>query len=210
MQWSRDRNAGFSTADESRLYRDFVSLLSRSERLRAGGPPSFLGVPARAGDLKELRAGLEAMGRGDLIEAEALLTPAVELGERSETVDLALPPMWGLAEVAFVGGSLDGRRGGQNMIEPAAFGVAVTFGPHVWNFRDVAENLVAAGGAVRVADAAGLETAVLALLADADRRGQMGTAARRYVRSQQGATSRTMAAIDEVLRRRENAAALAA
>src|SRR5262249_6486175 len=36
-----------------------------------------------------------------------------------------LGALWGLADVAFVGGSLDGRRGGQNMIEPAAYGAAV-------------------------------------------------------------------------------------
>ena len=47
-----------------------------------------------------------------------------------------LGAVWGLADVAFVGGSLDGRRGGQNMIEPAAYGAAVLFGPHVWNFPE--------------------------------------------------------------------------
>ena len=40
-----------------------------------------------------------------------------------------LSAVWGLADVAFVGGSLDGKRGGQNMIEPAAYGAAVVFGP---------------------------------------------------------------------------------
>jgi DNA-binding CsgD family transcriptional regulator/tetratricopeptide (TPR) repeat protein len=54
----------------------------------------------RASEFARHALGYEAMGRGDLVEAEALLTPALELGERSETVDLALPPMWGLAEVA--------------------------------------------------------------------------------------------------------------
>jgi 3-deoxy-D-manno-octulosonic-acid transferase len=40
-----------------------------------------------------------------------------------------LAAVYGLAEVAFVGGSLDRRRGGQSMIEPAGFGAAVLFGP---------------------------------------------------------------------------------
>src|SRR5262249_56915082 len=68
-----------------------------------------------------------------------------------------LGAVWGLAEVAFVGGSLDGRRGGQNMIEPAAYGAAVVFGPHVWNFKDTAPRLVQSGAAVQVsvADALG-------------------------------------------------------
>ena len=57
--------------------------------------------------------------------------------------------MWGLADVAFVGGSLDGKRGGQNMLEPAAYGAAVVFGPHVWNFREPAGRLVREGGALQ-------------------------------------------------------------
>ncbi len=43
---------------------------------------------------------------------------------------------WGTAKIAFVGGSLT-PRGGQNMIEPAAYGAAVSFGPATHNFRDV-------------------------------------------------------------------------
>src|SRR5699024_5124795 len=45
-----------------------------------------------------------------------------------------LADCWGLADIAFVGGSLT-RRGGQNMIEPAAYGAAVIVGPHPENFR---------------------------------------------------------------------------
>ncbi|MCP3691068.1 MAG: 3-deoxy-D-manno-octulosonic acid transferase, partial [Planctomycetaceae bacterium] len=46
-----------------------------------------------------------------------------------------LAAWWGTARIAFVGGSL-GKRGGQNMIEPAGYGAAVCFGPHTHNFRD--------------------------------------------------------------------------
>jgi 3-deoxy-D-manno-octulosonic-acid transferase len=119
-----------------------------------------------------------------------------------------LSATWGLAEVAFVGGSLDGKRGGQNMIEPAAYGAAVVFGPHVWNFRDIAARLVEAGAAVQIGDAEELEEAVRSLFADAERRERMGMAAREFVRRQQGATAATMTAIDSVLnaRRRTRAA----
>ncbi|HEY2251082.1 MAG TPA: glycosyltransferase N-terminal domain-containing protein, partial [Planctomycetaceae bacterium] len=47
-----------------------------------------------------------------------------------------LSACWGLATIAFVGGSLTSR-GGQNMIEPAGYGAAVLFGPNTWNFKDV-------------------------------------------------------------------------
>jgi 3-deoxy-D-manno-octulosonic-acid transferase len=110
-----------------------------------------------------------------------------------------LSAIWGLAEVAFVGGSLDGKRGGQNMIEPAAYGAAVVFGPHVWNFRDIAARLVQAGAAVQIADANELEQTIRSLFNDADRRERMGEAARLFVKQQQGATLATMTAIDRVL-----------
>jgi 3-deoxy-D-manno-octulosonic-acid transferase len=110
-----------------------------------------------------------------------------------------LGALWGLADVAFVGGSLDGRRGGQNMIEPAAYGAAVVFGPHVWNFRDTAERLVATGASIQVADAKSLEDAIHRLLKDSHERHRLGTAAQQFVLSQQGATERTMDHIDRLL-----------
>jgi 3-deoxy-D-manno-octulosonic-acid transferase len=110
-----------------------------------------------------------------------------------------LSAVWGLAEVAYVGGSLDGKRGGQNMIEPAAYGAAVLFGPHVWNFRDTATRLVESAAAVQVADANELEREVRSLFGDGERRRRMGEAARQFVLAQQGATARTINAIDAVL-----------
>jgi 3-deoxy-D-manno-octulosonic-acid transferase len=113
-----------------------------------------------------------------------------------------LGALWGLADVAYVGGSLDGRRGGQNMIEPAAYGAAVLFGPHVWNFRDTVDRLLEAGAAVQVADAAALEAAVQRLLGDMAERGRLGTAARQFVLRQQGATQRTLKLVDQLILRR--------
>jgi len=110
-----------------------------------------------------------------------------------------LSALWGLADVAFVGGSLDGRRGGQNMIEPAAYGAAVVFGPHVWNFHDTANRLVEAEAAIRVSDSAALSEAILRLLSDACERQRLGTAAQQLVRAQQGATERTIRCLDLLL-----------
>ena len=84
-----------------------------------------------------------------------------------------LGALWGLADVAFVGGSLDGRRGGQNMIEPAAYGAAVVFGPHVWNFKEPASRLLAHGAACQVQDAAALGAVIYRLLGDTAERGRM-------------------------------------
>jgi 3-deoxy-D-manno-octulosonic-acid transferase len=110
-----------------------------------------------------------------------------------------LSALWGLADLAFVGGSLDGKRGGQNMIEPAAYGAAVVFGPHVWNFRDTAARLVECEGAIQVADAGMLEAVVKRLLSDPSERRRLGADAQQFVRSQQGATERTMECLNRLL-----------
>ena len=104
-----------------------------------------------------------------------------------------------LADVAFVGGSMDGKRGGQNMIEPAAYGTAVVFGPHVWNFKEPAAKLVALGAAVQIESAAELEATVRRLLESPQERLQRGTIAQRFVLEQQGATARTIALLEKIL-----------
>ena len=117
-----------------------------------------------------------------------------------------LRAVWGLADIAFVGGSLDGQRGGQNMIEPAAYGAAVTFGPHVWNFRSTAEQLVACGGAVQVSDFAQLAATTEKQLGLATREA-IGERAQAFVISQQGATERTLEVLDRYLCPHSSAAA---
>jgi 3-deoxy-D-manno-octulosonic-acid transferase len=106
---------------------------------------------------------------------------------------------WGLATIGFTGGSLDGQRGGQSMIEPAGYGVPVAFGPHVWNFRDAATSLVAVGGAKMVQSEAELVPLYSQWLADEAARNAAGQAAQAFVQAQQGATQKTLDALDEVM-----------
>lgn len=102
-----------------------------------------------------------------------------------------LASCWGLADVAVVGGSF-GDRGGQNMIEPAAYGAAVVVGPNTRNFRDVVDALRAAD-AIRVAnDATELTDLVGRLFRDRPFALGLGQRAREVVLSQQGATTRTL------------------
>ena len=98
---------------------------------------------------------------------------------------------WGTARIAFVGGSL-GTRGGQNMIEPAAYGAAVSFGPNTRNFRDIVAALLEAEGAVVVADGAALTAFVRRCLAEPAFADELGRRAQRLVLSQQGATRATV------------------
>jgi 3-deoxy-D-manno-octulosonic-acid transferase len=103
-----------------------------------------------------------------------------------------LGAIWGLADLAFVGGSLDGKRGGQNMIEPAAYGAAVLFGPHTWNFKETVANLLRRQSAIQVTNEGDLDAELLRLIWVEERRRQLGEAARRFVLSQQGATAKTL------------------
>ena len=66
-----------------------------------------------------------------------------------------LLPLYDLADVAFVGGSLI-EFGGQNPIEPALVGTPVVSGPHCFNFTEVVEKLVAVGAMYQVSHGAGV------------------------------------------------------
>jgi 3-deoxy-D-manno-octulosonic-acid transferase len=102
-----------------------------------------------------------------------------------------LSAAWGLADIAFVGGSLT-KRGGQNMIEPAGYGAAVLFGPHTHNFKDVVALLLDADAASVVRSPDDLVKSVGALLADSNRATEMGRRAQHLVSAQRGATQRTV------------------
>jgi len=110
-----------------------------------------------------------------------------------------LAACWGLATIAFVGGSLT-KRGGQNMIEPAAYGAAVLFGPNTHNFRDVVEMLLFGDAARVVVDGDDLTAAVRDFLERPDAARRQGCRAQQLVLSQQGATEKTVRRIAQLLR----------
>jgi 3-deoxy-D-manno-octulosonic-acid transferase len=101
---------------------------------------------------------------------------------------------WGAAHLAFVGGSL-GKRGGQNMIEPAAYGAAVSFGPNTRNFRDIVAQLLSAEAAVVVSNGDELTAFAHRCLVDRRFADRLGERARALVRNQLGATERTFDAL---------------
>ncbi len=102
-----------------------------------------------------------------------------------------LSACWGLADFAFVGGSLT-NRGGQNMIEPAGYGAAVCFGPNTRNFRDTVEALLAIDAATVVTDADSLATTIDNWIANPIAAAAMGQRAQQFVVSQRGATAKTV------------------
>lgn len=122
---------------------------------------------------------------------------------KSDTVILVdsigeLSACWGLADIAFVGGSF-GKRGGQNMIEPAAFGAAVLFGPNTWNFRDVVRSFKDANACLQLNSPEELTPTLLRLVTNRAERQLLGVTAQAAVKSQVGATAKTASLLLEIL-----------
>jgi len=100
-----------------------------------------------------------------------------------------LSRLYALADVAVIGGSFV-QQGGQNPIEPAAWGKPVLFGPDMHDFPDIAAWLIKAGGAIQAANEADLYDACQRLLSDPQEARTMGERARAVVAEHQGATER--------------------
>ena len=96
---------------------------------------------------------------------------------------------WGVGQIATVGGSF-GSRGGQNMLEPAGYGCAVSFGPNTRNFKQIAQQLLDRGGAVRTASASELSQFVRRCLTHVPAADALGRAAREVIAQHRGATER--------------------
>jgi len=109
-----------------------------------------------------------------------------------------LPVLYAAADVAFVGGSLV-PEGAHNMLEPAMLGLPVLVGPHTFNFAQITQQLLQAGGCEQVASAPLLADAVIELLEDPERRVGMGRHAQALVRANQGAVDRVLAQIEQVM-----------
>lgn len=128
------------------------------------------------------KAGLTLARRsaGDACGAEVAVYLVDTMGE--------LLKFYAAADVAFVGGSL-APFGGQNVLEPAALGVPIVTGPHLFNFEEIAAKLRQSGALVVGNDAAGLATTIAHWLGDPDARDTAGRAGSDIVSANKGATT---------------------
>ncbi len=157
-------------------------------------------VPRHPGRAEELSAELRDAGyevvrwtqgghhRAPLAAGRLVLIDAIGL----------LEGFYAACDLAFVGGSLV-PHGGQNMLEPAALGRAVVFGPHIANFRVDVENLLQAEAAVQIEGIEDLPDVLEELLRDPGRRARLGARAVELIRANQGAVARTHRLIEDLL-----------
>lgn len=99
------------------------------------------------------------------------------------------------ADLAFVGGSLVAT-GGHNILEPAALGVPVVFGPYMFNFPVIARLMVEQQAAIQVPDAEVLSQVAIRWLGDASERTGIGENGLRVVEENRGATERLLALVE--------------
>jgi 3-deoxy-D-manno-octulosonic-acid transferase len=171
--------------EEAMAVRIFQSLVPNFPRLKLVLVPRH---PQRFDEVAEMldRSGANWSRRSALVPNDRNKFPVILVDTVGE-----LGAWWGTATVGFVGGSF-GSRGGQNMLEPAAYGVATCFGPNTWNFRDIVAQLLKADGAEVVNSEAEFTAFVRRVLEDPVWAAELGQRAQQLVLSQQGATVRTV------------------
>ncbi len=111
-----------------------------------------------------------------------------------------LQKFYSLAHMAFVGGSLV-PVGGHNLLEPAALGIPVLFGPFMESFRQVAEILADAGAGFQVRDALDMEKRFGLFIRDRKARERAARAASRLMDANKDITGRYINAMAPFLER---------
>jgi 3-deoxy-D-manno-octulosonic-acid transferase len=101
------------------------------------------------------------------------------------------------ADVSYIGGSLV-PLGGQNLLEAAAVGTPVVFGPHMFNFSEISRMTLERGAGRQVQDAAELAGVVADYLENPELRHAAGEAGQRMVAENRGALARTLALVRPV------------
>jgi 3-deoxy-D-manno-octulosonic-acid transferase len=97
--------------------------------------------------------------------------------------------IYSLGTLVFVGGSLV-PIGGHNPLEPLFFEKCVLFGPHMFNFLEISNRLIEAGGAIQVSGKEDLFSQLKRLLIDEVAREEVGKKGHQFLRKHQGATER--------------------
>lgn len=141
-------------------------------------------LEARLGDTPPVR--LTGLAPGERLKSRVLLVDTVG----------HLAALYSFAALAYVGGAFSGNI--HNVLEPAAEGIAVLFGPRHEKDPQAGE-LIAAGGARSIAGSEAFREALYALLDDPGKLREAGAAAAQFVESRAGAAAQCCERIQAVL-----------
>jgi 3-deoxy-D-manno-octulosonic-acid transferase len=111
-----------------------------------------------------------------------------------------LIPFYAVADIVFVGGSLV-KKGGQNLLEPAAFAKPIIFGPYVFNFKDIAQMLLENNAGILAAGAKELAGSLKDLCGNHPRAAELGMNAKKLIPQNQGAAKRNIGLIRGIMAR---------
>ncbi|MEP6783379.1 MAG: 3-deoxy-D-manno-octulosonic acid transferase [Acidobacteriota bacterium] len=182
-----------------------ASVLRAFRKVRTAAPNTLLVLaprnPERFGEAEQLARseGWKVARRSDLaVDAE----PRVDIVILDTIGELAT--IYQIATIVFVGGSLVAT-GGHNVLEPAVHGKPIVFGPHMENFREIADAFVSNGAGVQLNEEAELEEAFLLLMGDPVRRARLGAAARALVEANRGANDKSITVLSALLPREPRA-----
>lgn len=105
---------------------------------------------------------------------------------------------YGAVDVTFVGGSLVAT-GGHNLLEAAAAGTPVVFGPHMFNFQEIGALALERGAGVQIQRSQELAPAIADFLGNANRRFEAGEAGKKLVEENRGALERNLQLLEPLL-----------
>ncbi len=151
--------------------------------------------PERGDEVKNLARNL-----GFKAEKVSLFNPKAQFSNEVFILDTVgeLVSFYSAADIVFVGGSLV-KKGGQNILEPASVGKPVIFGPHMFNFRDIAQAFLENKAAVEVFNQEGVVVAVSSLLNNNLKVERLVKNASEVISSNQGATKRNIGLISKFI-----------
>jgi len=157
---------------------------------------SLIIAPRDATRGQDIQCLAESFGFSASCRTEGLPSPLPQLFILDTIGELA--GYYHSCDIAFVGGSLVDE-GGHNPIEPASAGIPVLFGPHMEDFSEIADELMAAGGAFQVPDAEKLYQLFQNLIENPDFRNKTGMAASAYIKEKQGVIEKHLELIRKFL-----------
>ncbi len=174
-------------------------VLDVHERVRAAHPDLLLVlVPRHPERFPTVRESLEKAGVLFVSRTENRSCSADTSDLLVDTMG-EVPLFYAASDVAFVGGSLV-PIGGHNLLEPAALGLPIITGPHMFNAQEIADQFVSRDACVMVEDEDGLEAALMSLLGDPEAANWLGERGREFLKTNRGALWRLLELVDPLMK----------